>query len=59
MIENNNYSALIKSTKKFWEAVYQVNLCQGMTTERHRLTGGLAHLLFEIYRSVGVFWSLE
>lgn len=24
-----------------------------MTTERHHLAGGLAHLLFEIYRSYG------
>lgn len=43
MIENSH----------FWEAVYQVNMCQGVTTESHHLTGGLPHLLFEIYRFCG------
>lgn len=50
---SNNYSALLKSTRNYWEAAFQVNLCQGMTTERYHLTGGLEHLLFEIYRSYG------
>lgn len=29
-----------------------------MTTERHLLTGGLAHLLLEIYRSFGGTWEV-
>lgn len=44
---------MLKLAKKIWEAVYQVNLCQNMTTETHHLVGGLAHLLLEIYRSYG------
>lgn len=28
-------------------------MCQRVTTECHHLTGGLAHLLFEIYRFCG------